>query len=149
MNLHVSSTLDHFIEDNYSDGELTDKTLSDLRSTFSQYGHTPSEAMWVGLRALVDALVGMANGTLQHLPYLSPLDPGVGKTEAIVHFIRNLVASPSRGDIGVLICVSHLREIGTLIHKMGLAREDVAVFTRDDETNARGPMISTRRGFSS
>ena len=138
MNLHVSSTLDHFIEDNYSDGELTDKTLSDLRSTFSQYGHEPSEAMWVGIRALIDALAGMANGTLHHLPYLSPLDPGVGKTEAVVHFIRNLVASPSHGDVGVLICVSHLREIGTLIHKMGLDREDVAVFTRDDETNALG-----------
>ena len=72
------------------------------------------------IKALIDALAGMANGTLHHLPYLSPLDPGVGKTEAVVHFIRNLIASPSHGDVGVLICVSHLREIGTLIHKMGL-----------------------------
>ena len=89
-------------------------------------------------QGLVDALEGMANGTLDPLPYLSPLDPGVGKTEAVVHFIRNLVASPSHDDVGVLICVSHLKEIGTLIEKMGLDKDEVAVFTRDEDTNALG-----------
>ena len=34
--------------------------------------------------------------------------------------------------------MSRLREIGTLIGKIGLTREDVAVFTRDEETNALG-----------
>ena len=100
MYFGVSSGLDYFVDSDFSNRELTDKTLSDLRSTFSQYGHAPSEAMWVGIRALIDALEGMANGTLHHLPYLSPLDPGVGKTEVVVHFIRNLIASPSYGDVG-------------------------------------------------
>lgn len=42
--------------------------------------------MWAGIIALVDALESMANGTLVALPYLSPLDPGVGKTETVVEF---------------------------------------------------------------
>jgi len=94
--------------------------------------------MWVGIAALVDALEQMANGTLRPLPHLSPLDPGVGKTEAVVEFIRSLLSSRYHRDVGVLICVSRLEEIKTLIEKMQLAKEDVAVYTTDGDTNALG-----------
>jgi len=106
MSLDVLSTLDWFVDDDYSSGELKDQTISALKSNFLEYGHAPSETMWVGIAALVDALEQMANGTLAALPYLSPLDPGVGKTEAVVEFIRALMSSRSHRDVGVLICVS-------------------------------------------
>jgi hypothetical protein len=138
MSLDVLSTLDWFVDDDYSSGELKDQTISALKSNFLEYGHAPSETMWVGIAALVDALEQMANGTLDPLPYLSPLDPGVGKTEAVVEFIRALMSSRSHRDVGVLICVSRLEEIKTLIEKMQLAKEDVAVFTTDPETNELG-----------
>jgi len=94
--------------------------------------------MWAGIIDLVDALESMANGTLDPLPYLSPLDPGVGKTEAVVEFIRALMSSRAHRDVGVLICVSRLEEIKTLIEKMQLAKDDVGVYTADDDTNALG-----------
>ncbi len=138
MNLHVARGLEFFVSGDYRDGELTDQTLSALRAAFAQYGHKPSEAMWVGIRGLVDALERMANGTLDRLPHLSPLDPGVGKTECVIHFVRNLIASPSHSHVGILICVSHLKEIGTLARRMRLNENDVAVYTTDEETNAFG-----------
>jgi hypothetical protein len=96
MSSNVLSNLDNFIDNTYIDGELTKKTFSDLRSTFAQYGHQPSEAMWAAVRALLQTLEDMANGNLDRLAYLSSLDPGVGKTETVAHFIKNLVASPLR-----------------------------------------------------
>ena len=138
MNFHVSSSLEPFIKDNCSTEDLTERTLSALREAFAQYGHQPSEAMWVGIRALIEALVCMANGTLDPLAFLSPLDPGVGKTETIIQFVRNLLASARHTHVGVLICVSHLKEIRTLARKMGLVKTDFAVYTTDEEMNALG-----------
>ena len=133
----VSDNLTYFYE-TYKAGDLTERTLSALRSTFTQYGHKPSEAMWVAIRDLVETLEGMANGIIRFVAYLSSLDPGVGKTEAVVHFVRQLCASPWHDDVGVLICVSHLKEITTLAGKMGLAKQDFAVYTTDEETNSLG-----------
>jgi hypothetical protein len=122
MSLSVSSTLHEFLEGCLSSGELSDQTIANLRSRFLEYGHTPSDAMWVGITALIDALESMANDTLASLPYLSPLDPGVGKTEAVVAFIQTLMSSRSHRNIGVLICVSRLEEIAKLIKNMRLVR---------------------------
>lgn len=94
--------------------------------------------MWVGIIDLVDTLERMANGTLKRLPHLSSLDPGVGKTEAIIEFVRALLSSRAHQEVGVLICVSRLEEIATLIEKLQLAKEDVGVYTTDDDTNALG-----------
>ncbi len=138
MSLHVGGSLACFIDDDRCDEGLADQTVSTLRTAFAQYGHRPSDAMWAGIRSLLTALEGMANGTLDRLPYLSPLDPGVGKTECVIHFVRNLIASPSHSHVGILICVSHLKEIRTLACKMRLNEEDVAVYTTDEETNALG-----------
>jgi hypothetical protein len=138
MSLGVLSTLASFVDDDLSSGDLTDQTISALRSKFLEYDHAPSEAMWVGISSLVDALESMAKDTLAPLPYLSPLDPGVGKTEAVVEFIRTLLGSRLHRDIGVLICVSRLEEIATLINKMQLAKHHVAVYTTDGDTNALG-----------
>jgi hypothetical protein len=61
------------------------------------------------------------------------LDPGVAKTQTAVHYIRNLLRSPDRKDVGVLYCVSRLAEVETLIEELGL--EHVGVFTSSKEHN--------------
>ena len=133
----VSDNLQCFYE-TCTQGDLADKTLSALQDTFAQFGHHPSQAMWAGIKALVETLEGMANGTLRLLAYLSSLDPGVGKTEAVVHFIRELCASPWHRHVGVLICVAQLSEIGRLARNIGLKTHEYAVYTSDEETNALG-----------
>ena len=72
MSFDVSGHLECFHK-TYNKGDLTEKTLASLRSTFAGYGHKPSEAMWAGIRALVEKLEGMANGTLETLSL--PLPP--------------------------------------------------------------------------
>ena len=127
-------------------GDLADETLSALQDTFAQFGRHPSQAMWAGIKALSRDLEGMANGPLRLLAYLSSLDPGVGKTEAVVHFIRELCASPWHRHVGVLVCVAQLSEIGRLARNIGLKTHEYAVYTSDEETNALGTRISTARG---
>ena len=125
-------------------GPLTEQSLKTLRATFDQYGHQPSVAMWCGIRSMVEHLERMANGTLAPIAYLSSLDPGVGKTEAVIHFVRALTAS--RRDVGVLICVSHLKEIASLADRMGLAKRP---FTRPTMQRTRlDRMTSTPRRCS-
>jgi hypothetical protein len=137
VGLGVSDNLDCFCE-SHNEGDLTGKTPSALKSTFAHFGHQPSQPMWEGIKALIETLEGMANGTLGLLAYLSSLDPGVGKTEAIVHFIRELCASPWHRHVGVLICVAQLSEIARLVQTMGLKTDEYAVYTSDEATNALG-----------
>ena len=129
-------------------GPLAAQTIKDLRAAFDQYDHSPAVPMWLGLRSAVECFEGMANGSLAPIAYLSSLDPGVGKTEAIIHFVRALTASPTHRRVGVLICVSHLKEIASLADRMGLPRSNFAVYTTDDATNALGSDDEILRRFS-
>jgi hypothetical protein len=104
----------------------------------SRYNHQPSVAMWQALYDLHEKLEQMADGELEPLPNLYSLDPGVGKTQAVVQFVRRLLASEEHRDVAVLICVSRLEEIRTLIQDMGLGEEQRGVRTADDEYNKLG-----------
>ncbi len=135
----LSKPLPSFIiHGNRNTGSLTEQAISALRTKFSEYGHEPSPAMWAGIKALLETLERMADGDLAPAAYLSPLDPGVGKTLAVVAFVLALLRSGWHADVGVLICVSRLEEIATLIGKMHLAKDDVAVYTADETINALG-----------
>jgi hypothetical protein len=115
---------------------LREEILADLQFSFAQFGHHPSPELWVGISDVVSRLVLMADGKCLPRPYLSRLDPGVGKTQTAVHFIRNLLKSPDHRDVAVLYCVSRLDEIPSLAADLG--KENVGVFTRDDEKNKLG-----------
>lgn len=113
---------------------VSEQTLDDLRRAFEAYKHEPSVQMWEALRHVAETIEKMAEGKLDAGTfYVSSLDPGVGKTQTIVHSVRNL----SR-DVGVLICVSRLAEIETLIGAMELGANEVGVYTSDDQINALG-----------
>jgi hypothetical protein len=90
---------------------LREEALEGLSRSFEQYGHAPGPAIWEALEDLIDCLARMAEGRAKPVYYLSSLDPGVGKTQAVVHFLRALLSSPEHGDIGVLVGVSRLDEV--------------------------------------
>lgn len=117
---------------------LTDGTIASLRSAFAAYSHAPSDARWDALAAIVRTLAAMAVGICPAVPHLSALDPGVGKTQAVVHFLRTLLASPEHRDVGVLICIPRNEEIRSIVAAAGLAEKDYAVFSSDDSMNALG-----------
>jgi hypothetical protein len=77
----------------------------------------------------------MADGTAPPSFFLSSLDPGVGKTTALIHFVQHLLRSQQHEDVAVLLCVSRLEEIARLVEEMNLDEADFAVLTSDDEVN--------------
>jgi hypothetical protein len=100
---------------------LATETIATLKTFFDAKGHRPSDAMWTALAELASVLEAMAEGRCPPKLYLSSLDPGVGKTQTVTHFIRALTASTAHLDVGVLICVSRLDEIDRFVAEMGVA----------------------------
>lgn len=102
--------------------------------------------MWTALAALASVLEGVVEGRAEPIMYLSSLDPGIGKTQTIVHFVRALMNSPVHRDVGVLICLSRLKEIKSddeeealgLVDEMALSPSDFAVLTSNAELNKLG-----------
>ncbi|WP_181905462.1 DEAD/DEAH box helicase family protein [Aestuariispira insulae] len=87
---------------------------------------------------MADILEQMAEGTCLPRYYLASLDPGVGKTKTMIHFIRTLLASEDHERVSVLICVSRLDEIRNLVEEMGLSRSQFSVLTSDTDLNGLG-----------
>ena len=77
-------------------------------------------------------------GTCLPRYYLASLDPGVGKTKTIIHFIKTLLSSEYHEGVSVLICVSRLDEIKKLVEEMGLLRSQFSVLTSNPELNGLG-----------
>ncbi|MBU4277348.1 MAG: hypothetical protein KKC30_11450 [Proteobacteria bacterium] len=119
-------------------GALTRSTIKALQETFCRLGHRPSQSMWAALVDVASTLEAMANEACPPLYYLSSLDPGVGKTQTVIHFIKVLMASQDHRGVGVLMCVSRLDEVRTILGELDLAKEMVAVFTSDKDLNALG-----------
>lgn len=76
----------------------------------------------------------MADGTASTCFYLSCLDPGVGKTTALIHFVQALLQSPQHRDVSVLLCFAQRQEIRSLVEDMKLDEADYAIFTGKDDT---------------
>jgi hypothetical protein len=117
---------------------LSTLTLRNLSRYFASKGHKPSPAMWNALADLTITLEAMADGVAAPKFFLSSLDPGVGKTQTITHFVDALLSQRSYDDVGILICVARLSEVENLIHEMGIPNDNLAVLTSDATLNALG-----------
>lgn len=122
---------------------LSAETVRLLRETFAAKDHHPSAQMWEGIQNLALCLQKMADGECDPKFYLSSLDPGVGKTQTIVHFLRALRASPKHDDVGVVVFFSTKQQIADIIRKIvedaGLSQCDFAVLVeKDDKLNDLG-----------
>lgn len=119
-----------------SDASFVDRTMSDLRKAFAVYKHAPADSMWLAIKDIVSKIDEMATGRAEPMFYVSALDPGVGKTQSIVHSVRNLP-----DDVGVLICLSRIDEIGSLIAEMGLSNSEYSTkvsVSSEDELRKKG-----------
>src|SRR5690349_14102158 len=83
--LHVNSPLI---------SSLASETIASLKAFFDAKGHRPSAEMWRALTDLASVLEAMAEGRCPPKLFLSSLDPGVGKTQTVTHFIKALTSSP-------------------------------------------------------
>lgn len=132
----------------FETGSLTTRTLGDLKATFQKWGHRPSPEQWSGLRSLAGQLEEMANGSAEPLYYLSSLDPGIGKSQTVIHFTRALLASPDHRDVSVLILLGRLAEIESYVLAMGLRENEYAVRVSEspenDALNRKGNLMKER-----
>src|SRR5215471_6012099 len=90
---------------------LATETLERLHQTFTSTGHRPSHRMWEAIGALAERLEAMADGRCEQAFFLSSLDPGVGKTQTVIHFLEALLASERHKDVGVILCIFSINEI--------------------------------------
>lgn len=112
-------------------------TYSSLLDTLAKRnGPLPDEPTYQALFGLVKVLADMAEGEAPPSFFLSSLDPGVGKTTALIVFIKELLASKDHGDVAVLVCVPRLDEIRRLVEEAGLNPTDFSVCTSDTVTNS-------------
>ncbi len=122
---------------NFSQPSLADATTSSLLSVLEgRAGGRLHQDVAEALRVLVATMEAMADGTAHPCLYLSSLDPGVGKTTTLIHFVQELLRSEQHKDVAVLLCFAQLDEIERLVEEMGLDKADFAVLTRDDKINS-------------
>ncbi|WP_324866585.1 hypothetical protein [Azospirillum sp.] len=121
---------------------LSTITIDCLKECFTSVSHSPNPLMWEALSDQAKAMEAMANGTARPSLHLSSLDPGVGKTQTLYAFVRNLVRSPAHAGVGVLICLGRLEEVRSFVQGMNafgaLPSNAVAVMTGKKEVNALG-----------
>lgn len=106
-----------------------------LRQTMNERGLKPTQDHLDGLLAVLKVLCQMTEGSCPSSIHLSSLDPGMGKTTTVVCFLKALRHCPGYEDVGVVVFVSRLDEIRKLVDEVGLAEDDFAVLTADDDCN--------------
>lgn len=116
---------------------LGDRALAALQKTFDGWGHNPSKAQMNALRELMLVMQHLVDGSAEHLYYLSSLDPGIGKTQAVIHFVRELLADPKYEDVAMVILLGRLAEIESYVESMNLNPEDFAVQVYNNPDNLR------------
>jgi hypothetical protein len=122
----------------YNSTSLVERTVGSLKDTFDHRGLSPSPEMWTGLRSAIQVMADMAQGSWVPAYYVSSLDPGVGKTTAMVHFLRELAQSKDRQGVSALVCLGRLEQIRTVVEEADLPSQDFAVLTADDQLNSIG-----------
>jgi hypothetical protein len=117
---------------------LCEDTMAALRAYFVAHEHRPSDAHWAALEDVAETLEAMADGRCPPKILLSSCDPGVGKSQTVVHFARALVRDEARDDVGMVVCVGRIEEAKTLAAELALPTECFTVLTSDEEANSLG-----------
>lgn len=116
---------------------LKPEALVLLREAFADHGHHPSSDQWDALEALIDTFDNIVLGAdVAPALYLSALDPGVGKTTALIAYVTALLRSVDHRDVGVLICLFRLTEIARLAKGLTDVGGTVAIRTSDKALDA-------------
>ena len=136
MNLHHRAALSW----------VADKTLRVMRHEFETITperptpHRPSSDQWLALADLVKHFDMLARGEADPFVYLSSLDPGIGKTTALIKYLDVLLSIPTEpyASCGVLIAMNTHDEIKRFVKEAAIPAEMLAVWTGKEEYNALG-----------
>lgn len=139
---HVAPVVQKPLRPSYRDcttcslSNLAEATTSSLYAELDRRGRgLPQQDVAIALQELVATMAAMAEGTASPSFHLSSLDPGVGKTTALIHFVHALLRSDQHKDVSVLLCFWQVQEIAGLVKDMGLDGSDFAVLTSEDWAN--------------
>ncbi len=107
---------------------LNQKAKENLINAFAKFGHKPSQSQLIALLSIQESLTLMLFGIALPKYYLSSLDPGVGKTTAILAWLDAYLENPfAYGNQGVLIALDRLEEIQRYIDDGLMPQECFAV----------------------
>lgn len=111
---------------------LNQKAQEKLTDAFTQHGHSPSPDQLKAVLAIQDTLTLMLSGKAAQKYYLSALDPGMGKTTAILTWLEAYLENPvAYGNQGVLIALDRLDEIQRYIEDGRIPPQYFAVLVSD------------------
>src|SRR5690242_1729954 len=80
-------------------GPLTTAALQTIEAFFKTHGHNPSQRMWEALAAILQTMEAMADGRASRSIYVSSLEPGAGKSTAMLAFLKAMLASPDHDGV--------------------------------------------------
>jgi hypothetical protein len=123
---------------------LTARAMAAMHESFAIRDHNPSPAQMAALEDVARNVEQMADGRLANSVYLSSLDPGVGKTQAVIHSVRELLRSKRHEDIGMIFFLSRLAEIKTIVAEIGLHQEQFAVLVANSSENSHLNTLGNR-----
>lgn len=135
---HLLNIRKNMIHTDLSKELFLNSTLHDLCSTLCKRGCPPSSEAIEGFKELFSALYDSASGKAVPSYYLASFDPGVGKTEAIVAFVKTWEESGFNPRGGILIAVETLSQVQSYVDRLGLKPSDFACFTSDAGLNRLG-----------
>lgn len=118
---------------------LTDITMASLQASFIARNNHPSQEHLAALRAVAQNMEDMANGTAMPCVYLAALDPGIGKTQTTIHFIRALAASKAHSRVGIVVCLGRTSQIMAVAKDLDLPPGKLAILTSKPAVNALSP----------
>lgn len=108
---------------------ITDTAFTTLTDFFKQKGSLPEGEYADALKSFFWALEAGLKGELAPRYYLLSLDPGMGKTTAIIHFIKAWREAGFQPPSSILVGVSTLDEVRELVTSIGLEPSEFAVLT--------------------
>lgn len=109
--------------------------MEDLLRTLPQ---APSAQHKAALRSLLEAFEKGLTGRLDPGFHLSSLDPGMGKSTAVISFLKAWKAAGFQPAGSVLLAVASIKEIEDYVRGADLSGPDLGVLTADKGTNSRG-----------
>ncbi len=111
---------------------LLTKSYNNLELKLNSYGVSPSKESLNCLYGLLKVFSKALDKTLEDAHYICSVDPGGGKTEAIVCFVQAWKSLGFLPKGGILIAVNTKDQIHSLVNRLGLDKDDYACLAGDD-----------------
>lgn len=114
------------------------KAKENLINAFADFRHKPSPTQLAAVLAIQETLTSMLSGHAAPVYYLSSLDPGMGKTTAILTWLKVCLKNrEAYGKQGVLIALDRHEEIERYITDAKLPADSFAVLAGNCEVGQR------------